>query len=103
MQTATKTVTHGIYKRVPTEKFVGNTRQYSTIKIDEETITYNIAVDDTTLTINGKTYRLEYVPEYSIQIRKTKVKTMYTPKDLAKQSNRELQAYKNRLKHQPTK
>lgn len=84
MQTATKTVTRGIYNRVSTGQFVGGVEQFRHIKTGEQTTIYNISVDDTTLTINGNVYRLEYVPGYSIQIRKTKVKTMYNAEQLIK-------------------
>lgn len=84
MVTTTKTITRGIYNRVSTGQFVGGVEQFRHDKTGEQTTVYNIAVDDTTLTINGKVYRLEYCPEYAIKIMKTKVKTCCTPERFIK-------------------
>jgi hypothetical protein len=84
MQTITKTVTRGIYNRVPTHNYIGGVQQYRHEKTGETTTVYNIAVDDSTLTINGNVYRLEYAPEYAIKIMKTKVKTCYAPERFIK-------------------
>lgn len=84
MQTITKTVTRGIYNRVPTNNYIGGVQQYRHEKTGETTTIYNIVVDGNTLTINGNVYRLEYAPEYAIKIMKTKVKTCYTPERFIK-------------------
>lgn len=84
MQTITTTVTRGIYNRVPTNEYAGGVQQYRHEKTGEITTVYNIAVDDTTLTINGNVYRLEATPGIAIKIMKTKVKTCYTPERFIK-------------------
>lgn len=77
MQTATKTVTRGIYNRVPTGEFVGNVEQYRTIKTGERVNKYTFkVVDANTLIVNGKAYKVEHDKEVAIKIMKTKVKAL---------------------------
>lgn len=84
MQTIIKIITRGIYKRVPTNKYIGGVQQYRHEKTGETITVYNIAVDESTLTINGNVYRLEYAPNFAIKIMNTKIKTCYTPERFIK-------------------
>lgn len=75
-QTQTKTVTKGIYNRVATGEFVGNVEQYRRDKVGETVANYTFeVVDDVTLRINGKTYRVEDNSEFAIKVMKTKIKS----------------------------
>lgn len=79
-QTQTKTVTRGIYNRVP----VGN-GQYRHDKVGERITVYTFeAVNDTTLSINGKCYRVEDCSEFAIKVMKTKIKAIDGAKGLIK-------------------
>lgn len=71
----TKTVTRGIYDRVPTGKFVGNVEQYRHDKVGEAVANYTFEViDAVTLRINGVEYRVEDSSEFAIKVMKTKIK-----------------------------
>lgn len=73
-QTATKTVTSGIYNRVSTGKYVGNVEQFRTIKVGERVNKYTFEVINAgTLRINGNAYKVEYSSEFAIKIMKTKI------------------------------
>lgn len=75
METATKTVTRGIYNRVPTGQRVGNVEQFRYIKIGEKVNTYAFEViDHNTISINGKAYKIENSSEFAIKVMKTKIK-----------------------------
>ncbi len=74
-QTATKTVTHGIYSRVSTGKYVGNYEQFRCDKVGERVNTYTFEViNANALRINGNAYRIEDNSEFAIKIMKTKIK-----------------------------
>lgn len=73
--TQTKTVTRGIYNRVPTGQFVGGVEQIRHDKVGEQVNTYTFEViDANTLKINGNAYRVEDNSEFAIKIMKTKLK-----------------------------
>lgn len=75
MQTATKTVTRGIYNRVPTGEYIGNIEQFRREKVGERENTYAFeAVDGGTLRINGVCYRVEDNSEFAIKVMRTKIK-----------------------------
>lgn len=75
MQTATKTVTSGIYNRVPTGEYVGNREQIRMVKTGERVSKYTFEVINAdTLRINGNAYKVEYSSEFAIKIMKTKIK-----------------------------
>lgn len=81
----TKTVTRGIYNRVATGEFVGNVEQYRHDKVGEQTTVYTFeAVDDSTLSINGKCYRVEDCGEFAIKVMKTKIKASDGAKGIIK-------------------
>lgn len=83
--TQTKTVTRGIYNRVATGEFVGNVEQYRYDKVGEQTIAYTFeVVDDVTLSINGKCYRVEDFGKFAIKIQRTKIKANGGAKGLIK-------------------
>ncbi len=74
-QTATKTVTSGIYNRVPTGEYVGNREQFRMVKTGERVNKYTFEiVNANTLRINGNAYRIEDNSEFAIKIMKTKIK-----------------------------
>lgn len=75
MQTATKTVTRGIYNRVPTGEYVGTVQQFKLVKIGETTTVYNMQATKDSVTINGKTYKVEYKTGYALKVLKTKLQT----------------------------
>lgn len=79
-QTRTKTVTRGIYNRVP----VGN-GQFRHDKVGETVVNYTFeAVDAATLRINGKTYCVEDCSEFAIKVMRTKIKSNGGAKGLVK-------------------
>lgn len=81
----TKTVTRGIYNRVATGEFVGGIEQYRHDKVGERITVYTFeAVNDTTLSINGKCYRVEDCSEFAIKVMKTKIKAIDGAKGLIK-------------------
>lgn len=85
-----KTVTRGIYNRVATGCYVGNVEQISTIKVGEQTAVYTFeAVNDSTLSINGKYYRVEDSSEFAIKVMKTKIKAIDGANGLVKFLTRE--------------
>ena len=78
--TQTKTVTRGIYNRVPVDN-----GQYRHDKVGERITVYTFeAVNDTTLSINGKCYRVEDCSEFAIKVMRTKIKANGGAKGLAK-------------------
>lgn len=78
--TQTKTVTRGIYNRVPVDN-----GQYRHDKVGETVANYTFeVVDAATLRINGKTYRVEDCSEFAIKVMKTKIKANGGAKGLAK-------------------
>lgn len=86
----TKTVTRGIYNRVTTGRYVGNVEQISMVKVGEQTAVYTFeAVDDSTLSINGKHYRVEDSSEFAIKVMKTKIKAIDGANGLVKFLTRE--------------
>lgn len=78
-QTETKTVTRGIYNRVP----VGN-GQYRHDKVGEQTAVYAFAVHTDSIEINGVRYRVEDCGEFAIKVMKTKIKANGGAKGLVK-------------------
>ncbi len=78
--TTTKTVTRGIYNRVP----VGN-GQFRHDKVGETVTKYAFeVVDAATIRINGKCYRVEDDREFAIKVMKTKIKAIDGAKGLVK-------------------
>lgn len=78
--TQTKTVTRGIYNRVPVDN-----GQFRHDKVGEQTTVYTFeVVNDSTLSINGKTYRVEDCSEFAIKVMRTKIKANGGAKGLAK-------------------
>lgn len=83
--TQTKTVTRGIYNRVATGEYVGGVEQYRHDKVGEQITVYTFEViNDSTLSINGKTYRVEDCSEFAIKVMRTKIKANGGAKGLAK-------------------
>lgn len=70
----TKTVTRGIYNRVPTGRCIGNVEQVSTIKVGERVANYIFVAHADSIEINGVKYRVEDCSEFAIKVMKTKVK-----------------------------
>lgn len=78
--TQTKTVTRGIYNRVP----VGN-GQFRHDKVGETVANYAFeVVDAATLRINGTIYRVEDCSEFAIKVMRTKIKANGGAKGLVK-------------------
>ena len=57
--TTTKTVTRGIYNRVPTGCYIGGVEQISTVKTGEQTTHYAFTAHADSIEINGVKYRVE--------------------------------------------
>lgn len=75
METATtKTVTRGIYNRVPTGRYIGGVEQISTVKTGERTTHYTFVAHVDSIEINGVKYRVEDCSEFAIKIQHTKIK-----------------------------
>lgn len=81
----TKTVTRGIYNRVATGEYVGGVEQYRHDKVGEQTTVYTFEViNDSTLSINGKCYRVEDDREFTLKVMKTKIRAIDGAKGLIK-------------------
>lgn len=80
-----KTVTRGIYNRVATGEYVGGVEQYRLEKVGEQTTVYTFEViNDSTLSINGKCYRVEDDREFTLKVMKTKIRAIDGAKGLIK-------------------
>lgn len=82
--TATKTVTSGIYKRVPTGRYIGGVEQISHVKAGEQTTHYIFTAHADSIEINGVKYRVEDCGEFAIKIQRTKIKAHDGAKGLIK-------------------
>lgn len=76
MKTATRTVTRGIFNRVPTGNYVGNVEQFRTVKIGEQTTVYNYVAEENALIINGAKYKVVEDFEFTIKIQKSQIKAV---------------------------
>lgn len=82
--TTTKRVTYGIYNRVPTGRYIGGVEQISTVKTSERTTHYTFAAHADSIEINGVKYRVEDCSEFTIKIKRTKIKAHNGAKGLIK-------------------
>lgn len=70
MQTS-RTVTKGIYN---VETLPNGQKRYNKVGETKTTYTYSTNENDDVITINGKSYRVEYNSEWAYKIMKTKIK-----------------------------
>lgn len=82
--TTTKTVTCGIYNRIPTGRYIGGVEQISTVKTGERTTHYTFAAHADSIEINGVKYRVEDCSEFAIKVMRTKIKANGGAKGLIK-------------------
>lgn len=82
--TTTKTVTRGIYNRIPTGRYIGGVEQISIVKVGERTTHDAFTVHPDSVEINGVKYRVEDSGEFAIKIQRTKIKAHNGAKGLIK-------------------